>query len=120
MPSASVELTGLEAVKYIASKYDWNVYCPDYNMLHLSAYKQRIVDGYTQCNTDSWLTYEVPMAVINSDEIALLLESDDWVGLGWYEHDSWVGEDEVVTKLWTRSPRFQIWFDTNIHDYVVR
>jgi hypothetical protein len=111
-------LTGLEAVDYIASKYDWNVYCPDYNMLNLSAYTQRMVDGYVQCNTDYWMTYQLPMCVFNSDEIALLLQDDDWVGKGWYEHDSW--EPQVITRLYEMSDRFRVWFDANIIDYVVR
>ena len=119
MPEVSINLTGLDAVKYIASKYDWNVYGFDYNYVSLCAYRQHIVDGHKQCDTSEWLTYNSALS-INNEEVPILLQKENWSSEVWHEYDAWVGEDEVIVKLYVASQKFAKWFDAVVVDYVVR
>ena len=119
MPEVSITLTGLDAVKHIASKYDWNVYGFDYNYVSLCAYRQHVVNGDIQCDTSEWLTYNCPLS-INNEEVPILLEDKDWSSKVWLEHDSWVGEGDVIANLYMKSQKFAKWFDACIVDYVVR
>jgi hypothetical protein len=118
MPVVNKQLIGIAAVEYLANKYDWNVYCPDYNRVNIIAYRQRL-EGNGSLTYDS--THEVifkqDMSIDWTVFIGLVLRDDSWSDKGWYEYDSWEGDPHWVAKLYTESTPFANWFEENIVDY---
>lgn len=78
--------------------YDYNIYVLD-GVLSLSAYQLEIApNGHTQIRTDNFKTLDIPMIESNKDEIAYLLDSEEWEddAYGWDEYDAWRGCDYLT------------------------
>lgn len=121
MPIVNISktLTGDEAVAYLSQKYDWNVYCPDFNVMSIIAYRQK---RFGNALTYDPLREHVFRQLLCADWdsfIAIALDDEKWLNQSWYEHDSWEGDPEWVVRLYNASSLFATWFDQNIVDYEI-
>ena len=115
------ELTGEDAIRYLGAKYDWNVYCPDYNRMCIIAYRQKREDNGGLVYDGSWeVIFRQEMTVDWSGFIGTVLRDDDWSSSGWYEYDSWEGDTEWLVQLCRNSSVFTKWFEENIVDYEIK
>jgi hypothetical protein len=121
-------LNGEEAVKYLISKYDWNIYVPDYNIINVIAYRQKRDDndgGFVYCDYDSSVSISFEMSLANFDIIATLLSNDEngneWTKHTWIEYDDWTGtyanEESIIWDAYNIDYRFREWFKQTIVDY---
>lgn len=96
--------------------YDINVYVDGDEILNLSAYELLIQgEGFTT-NTEKYHTLKIPMTRQYHEEIAYLLDNEDWVGEDWEDHDWWhtteyltEGDTPVMLKEWVESlPNYEL------------
>ena len=126
MPVVNKQLVGVEAIQYLASKYDWNVYVPDYNRMNIIAYRQtRDSAGNLtyNCAQEYMFTQELTIEWDGFISVALKNKPEDekaWFEDGWVEYDSWEGDPEWVLKLYAESTPFAQWFEDNIVDYEIQ
>ena len=122
MPNVTIELSGMEAVKYLADKYSWNVYVPDYSWVNVIAYPQVIHPDGT-VSTDTSQSGEKIFKLALSEQydlpVGIALRCPKWYDYGWREHDDWLDPAEVM-KMYECSVSFSEWFDANIVNYVER
>lgn len=123
MPVVEIRKTiiGEQAIEYLASKYDWNVYCPDYNRMNIIAYRQKR-DSAGNLSYDSTHEYifRQELSVDWDTFIGTALRDDAWTNSGWYEYDSWEGDPFWVVQLYRTSTPFQNWFEEYIVDYEIQ
>jgi hypothetical protein len=118
-------LSGDEAVNYLISKYDWNIYVPDYSALTVIAYRQRYEDGYPVCDYGSSESISFEMNLTNFDIVATLLSNDeygkDWTNHTWIEYDDWTGtyanDENIILDAYKTNQKFREWFEQTIVDY---
>ena len=119
----SKQLVGVEAIEYLGTKYDWNVYCPDANVMNIIAYRQRkcTPDGDDLCaDYTNEVIFKQELTVDWDKFIGIALDDEQWTYKGWYEYDSWEGDPAWIVKLYTESTPFAEWFEQNIVDYEIQ
>jgi len=117
----SKQLIGSDAIEYLASKYDWNVYCPDYNRMNIIAYRQtRDSAGNLTYDSTHEHIFKQEMSMDWDGFISTALNDDSWSEKGWYEYDSWEGDTFWIVKLCRTSSAFLQWFEENIVDYEIQ
>jgi len=124
LPEVTISLKGDEALAYLISKHDWNIFVPDYDRVNVIAYRQeRDEDDIIRCDYSSDRSFTLPLNLTNYDSVAILL-GEDWTKEVWVDHDDWVGDTNLVTfendpiyRLYKADHEFRAWFDLNITDY---
>lgn len=113
-------LTGDTAIKYLADRYDWNIYCGDYGLLSVSAYRHKLDnEGHVVCDTSNFHTFGITMTKAFDEVLSMLLSNPDWADLGWIDHDDWVATERIVW-LYNHHEPFAEWFKENIKEYEVK
>jgi len=117
----TVELTGLNAVKYLIDKHDWNIYGSDYDRLSVIAYRQfENSEGYLTADY-SWETVFTVHLRMENDELLRTLLGKNWASEVWYESDEWETIDEygdnIILNAYLCNEAFRNWFDSVIQDY---
>jgi hypothetical protein len=123
MPVVNISKTlkGEQAIEYLASKYDWNVYCPNYNRMNIIAYRQkRDSAGSLSYDSANEYIFKQDMSMDWDLFIGTALNDDKWSDKGWYEYDSWEGDPFWVIQLYRTSTPFAEWFEENIVDYEIQ
>jgi hypothetical protein len=121
-------LDGDEAVNYLISKYDWNIYVPDYNRISVIAYRQARDEtdgGNLYCDYASGVSIAFDMNLTNFDIVATLLSNDEngkeWTNHTWIEYDDWTGtyanEESIILDAYKTNHKFREWFEQTIVDY---
>ena len=97
-----------DATKMKTKEYDYNVYVSE-DVLSLCAYEQELsATGQLQTRTDKYKTLKIELTEANHEEIAYLLNTEDWQDDNeWNEYDSWhdlnyliEGDTPEVIKNW--------------------
>jgi hypothetical protein len=93
-------------------KYDINIYVID-NVLHLLAYElSKTSTGFYTCDYEKEIALLIPMDNQHHEEIAYLLDSEEWNDgeHDWEEYDEWEttdylkeGNTPFLIKTWVRS-----------------
>jgi len=76
-------------------QYDINIFVDEDNQqLNLTAYELMYQNGELCCNTDTYTTLRIPMTIQYFDEIAYLLDNENWLD----NIDELAGYDEWNTS----------------------
>lgn len=94
--------------------YDINIYCAGDGIVSLSAYElKEDAKGTYSTNTSKCITLNIPMDEMHWNEVAYLLDSEEWEDQDWEDYDYWnttnyllEGEAPFMIAVWVRSLPF--------------